>query len=176
MRFIVFALAALLLAGCNVVFIPVPVQVDGGLTLPHAVPAAAPTEDPTAEPTEQATDLPADVALFKERYAAFESTYKALSTQMESAAFDDAAWRDETVRLAVEWHDAIDVLQATACPEGDVWSDICPGIDSAMAHFGFAASDIENAARQNNMNYMATVRSQLLQGSTYLKDALAPLQ
>lgn len=185
LRTITMLVLASLLAGCTTVFVPIPVPVnDRGIALPAAAPTEAATEtpaateeateEPIAEPTEPAVDLPADAALFRDRYAEFERTYNAISSQLETMAFGDPAWREETARLALEWHDAIDRLRATTCPVGGAWATVCPGVDSAMAHFGFAAGDIEKAARENNLNYMANVRSQLLQGATFLTDALAP--
>jgi hypothetical protein len=91
---------------------------------------------------------------------------------MESMDFNDAAWRDETARLALEWHDAIDVLQATDCPEGDTWNKGCMMIKTAMMSFGYAAGNTEQAARENDPTALATVRSDMIQGTTLLTDAM----
>ncbi len=179
LRTITMLVLAAFLSGCTTVYVPIPVPINGnGLALPAAAPTEAATEvpaateEPTAEPTEPAADVPADVALYKERYATFESTYNALSAHMESMDFTDAAWRDETARLALEWHDAIDVLQATTCPEGDMWNKACMMLKTAMMSFGYAAGNTERAARENDPTALSTVRSDMIKGTTLLTDAM----
>ena len=164
LRTMTMLVLATLLSGCTTVFVPVPVPVnDRGIALPAAPPTDA---------TEAAADEPADVALYKERYNAFESAFNALSAHMESMSFDDAAWRDETARLALEWHDAIDVLQATNCPEGDTWTKACMMLKTAMMSFGYAAANTEKAARENDASALSTVRSDMIKGTTLLTDAM----
>lgn len=173
LRTITMLVLASLLAGCTTVFVPIPVPVnDRGIALPAATLTEVPTATSTEEPTEQAADVPADVALYKERYAAFESTYKAMADHMEAMSFGDAAWRDETARLALAWHDAIDALQATTCPEEDTWHKACMMMSTAMMSFGYAAADTERAARENNPTALSTVRSEMIKGTTLLTDAM----
>jgi len=179
LRTITMLVLAAFLSGCTTVFVPIPVPINGnGLALPAAAPTeaatevAAATEEATAEPTEPAADVPADQALFIERYDAFEKAFTALSAHMEAMSFDDAAWRDETARLALEWHDAIDAMQATTCPEADTWHKACMMINTAMMSFGYAAGNTEQAARENDPTALSTVRSDMIKGTTLLTDAM----
>ena len=156
LRIITMLVIAVLLAGCNVVFIPIPI---GGLTMPTTL--------PTPEPEQSA-----DVALFLERYDALGTTYDALMAQMDDMAFADPTWRAETERLAVEWHDAIDTLRGTTQPEGERWDKPWNMIQQALQSYGYAAGSVEMAAREGNPTLLQTVRSELVRGATLMADAM----
>jgi hypothetical protein len=156
LRIISMLVLASLLAGCNVVFIPIPI---GGLTLPTTL--------PTPEP-----EQPADVALFLERYETLGTTYDALMAHMDTMKFDDLTWRAETERLAVEWHDAIDRLSGTTQPEGERWEKPWDLIQQALQSYGYAAGSVEMAAREANPTLLQTVRSELVRGATLMADAM----
>ncbi len=156
LRIISMLLLASLLAGCNVVFIPIPID---GLTVPERLPTPAPEQ-------------PADVALFLERYEALGTTYDALMAQMDDMKFADPEWRAETERLAVKWHDAIDTLRGTTQPEGERWDKPWDLIQQALQHYGYAAGSVEMAAREGNPTLLSTVRSELVSGATMMADAM----
>ena len=156
LRTITMLVLAALLAGCNVVFIPIPI---GGLTLPTTLPTPTPEQ-------------PADVALFIERYDAIETTYDAMTAHMEAMSFDDPDWCAETARLAQEWHDAIDTVRGTTQPEGERWEKPWDLIQQAMQVYGYAAGSTERAGTECNPQHLETVRSELVRGRTFLADAM----
>lgn len=152
-------IAAMLLTGCRTVFIPFPIN---GVSV--GTPAPAPMPAPVS-----------DAAQFRERYEAMGIAYTALAAHMEGMDFNSPEWRTEAGRLAREWRDAIAVVAGTAQPKGEQWRQAWPLITSGLARYGFAADGIERAAAQNNPAHMANVRSYLIEGTTFLGDAMALL-
>lgn len=148
-------IVAMLLTGCRTVFIPFPIN-----GVPIGTPAPAPMPD---------------VAQFRARYEAMGVAYAALTVHMDGMDFSSPEWRTEAGRLAREWRDAIAVVAGTAQPEGEQWRQAWPLITSGLARYGFAADGIERAVTQNNPAHMSNVRSYLIEGTTFLGDAMALL-
>lgn len=146
-------IVAMLLTGCRTVFIPFPID---GASI--GTPAPMP-----------------DAAQFRARYEAMGVAYAALTVHMDSMDFSNTEWRTEAGRLAREWRDAIAVVAGTAQPKGEQWRQAWPLITSGLARYGFAADGIERAATQNNPAHMADVRNYLIEGTTFLGDAMALL-
>lgn len=150
MRIITILVLAVLLAGCNVVFIPIPID---GLKVPERLPAS-------------------DAALFWERYEAMEVAYGIAKEQMEVWKLDDVQWRSDMARLAMRWHDTIDILSATTQPTGGAWDKAGPMLDEALIHYGYAAAYIERAAQSGDYTLFSPARSELVQASTLHDDAM----
>ena len=145
MRILILALAALLLTGCTV--------------------PAAPPPLPTPSPTPDA------LAAYRAAYAEFQTAYTALARRMDSPHYDDADWRAETVRLAREWRDTVEALQAAEQPAGAEWAQAWPLIQEAMGEFIYVAGAVENAAEQNNEWLTLPARERLANGVNLLTEA-----
>jgi hypothetical protein len=157
-------LAALLLTGCRVVFVPVPVDV-AGLT--------APTPAPTLSPESLGALGPMDGRLaFKAHYDALDAPYMALRVLLEQPAFDDPAWRDATAGAAVEWRTAIEALRDMEQPQGTAWAAAWPVLQQALDEYHYAAGAIESAAKTNQPSLMEPVRARLINGVNLINEAM----
>lgn len=173
-------LTAFLLAGCRVVFIPIPVPVNQGAPIwgaPVATPVgteAAESETGAAETADlqAARDELEQYQTFLAKYDALEAPYDALTAHLNAMAFDDPDWRAETVRLAQEWRTAVDDLRRMPQPQGAPWVKAWPALMQAMDEYAYVAGAVENAAATNQPLLMQDVRSRLVNGVNLTAEAM----
>lgn len=159
MRTMIALIALLVLTGCHVVIVPVPVAVENGLTVPDLAPA------------------PADS--FETAYAEVQRTYDAIAAAMQSpgfdASFEDADFRAQVVTLAQEWRAASNGVRYMPQPDGEQWATAWPRIVDAMDEFAYVASLIESAARENNRFIMLPGMGRLDMANALLTEAMTIL-
>ena len=151
MRILILALAALLLSAC-------------ALRLP-----AAPPPLPTPSPTPDA------LAAYRAAYAEFQTAYTALARRMDSPHYDDADWRAETVRLAREWRDTVEALQAAEQPAGAEWAQAWPLIQEAMDDCSYTATAAISAGEQNNPYLLIPTTERMANAMNLLTEAMRML-
>mgnify|MGYP000913193850 CR=1 FL=1 len=170
MRIAILCLAALLLTGCRVVFVPLPVAVDGGLSL-----SALPSAEPVAAEPEPSAAAPATTTAEAVRatYADFAAAYAAMQEQTDVMNFADPDWCAETAKRAARWRETILAIQALTTPPplpngAAVW----PEYQQAMSDFHYVAGAIELAAEQCKPGLMLGVAERLVTGGNHLAEAL----
>ena len=154
MRILALLLAALLLAGCRVVFVPAPVD-----TSALALPAPTPAPDEA-------------VATFLELYDALDAPYLAMYAQLDVPAWDDPEWRAELARTAAAWRSAIEALQEAEQPAGERWAAAWPVLQEGLAEYHYAAGAVENAANANAPALMEPARARLVNGVNLVTEAM----
>lgn len=161
LRLAAITLLALLLAGCQVIVIPVPI-------VRKATPA----------PVAQATPPPAAPAGadFAANYAAVQAGFDALRVQLDAPAYADPAWQAETIRLAQEWRTAIDTVRAMPQPEGEAWAAAWPLVMAAMDDFAYSAGAVEGAAEQGNQSLLLPVYAKLANAINLMTEATRILE
>lgn len=162
MRILILCLAALLLTGCRVVFIPVPVDVP-------AVMAVMPL--PTPELTEPVVD---SWAAFQDAYATFVTDFDLFRGRLaDGARFVDPDWRAETALIVQQWRGDIAVLQAFDQPEGDRWVEDWPLLQAALVELDAAAAAVEDAAIQGDATLAQPAPAHMLEGARLLNEMAA---
>ena len=161
MRILILCLAALLLTGCNVVVVPVPVAVPATPAI-LLVPEPTPTAEPTAEPTDS-------WAAFQDAYATFAADFDLFYARLEGGKrFADPDWRAETALIAQQWRRDIAVLQAFDQPEGERWLRAWPLLQDALVEFDAAAAAAEDAAIQGDPALAQPAAAHMSEGARLL--------
>lgn len=173
MRIVLLAVFTLVLSGCQVVFVPIPLDVERAQTAiaEAATPMVFPTPTPSPDLT-GALGTQADRDTFKAKYNALDVPYKALYAQLDAINFSDPVWRDKTTQAAQAWRAAIDDLRNMPQPQGTRWDAAWPVLMQGLDEYAAAAGAVESATTMNDPVLMEPARGHLIDGVNLVGEAM----
>lgn len=153
-RFVLLAMLAFLLTACQVVFIPVPIDMQRAKTV---VTEVAKTPDTDA---------------FKIAYDAMGEQWHVIRTQLDAPNWQDEEWCKSTEAAAHDWRKTIDTLRDMPQPEGDRWDEAWPVFQSGMDKMAEAAGSIETAAQLKSSVLMKSAPDLIISGVNLAAEAM----